>query len=166
MGQFVHQSHLRMAFQKSIEVHFFEDDAAVLDAPPRHLFEIADLRCRVGAAMRFDDADDHVHALFFQALPLLQHLVGLTDAGSEAEIDLQPPALLLADQFQKTLRRRPILHPSLSSIKKSEPQRPRDTEKNTYEIKIEKISNELYKRVFIHCSFSSLCLCDSVVSSS
>ena len=53
--------------------------------------------------MRLDDADDHVHALPLEPLALLQHLVGLADAGGEAEVDLEPAALLLADQGEELL---------------------------------------------------------------
>src|SRR5262249_13410319 len=60
-----------------------------------------------GAAVRLDDADSDVHALLLQALPLLEHFVGLADAGGEAEVDLQPAPLLVADQRQEALRRRP-----------------------------------------------------------
>ena len=50
-----------------------------------------------------DEADHHVDALPAQAVALLEHLVGLADAGGEAEIDFQPPALLLADQVEEAL---------------------------------------------------------------
>ena len=46
-------------------------------------------------------------ALALEALPFLKHLVGLADAGGETEVDLQPAALLLADQRQEMLRRWP-----------------------------------------------------------
>ena len=108
VGQLVHQGHLRPAGQDGVEVHLFQHDAAVLDAPPRHLLQLAELRRRLGPAVRLDDADDHVHALLLQALAFLQHLVGLADAGGEAEVDLEPAALLLADQRQEMLRRRSI----------------------------------------------------------
>ena len=79
----------------------------ILDAPARHLLQIAiNERRRLGAAVRLDHADDHVDALPLQTVRLLQHLVGLADAGGEAEVDLQPAALLLANQAQEVLRRR------------------------------------------------------------
>ncbi len=53
--------------------------------------------------MRFHDADDDVDPLALEAMGLLQHFVGLADARREAEIDLQPPPLLLADHRQKAL---------------------------------------------------------------
>ena len=55
-------------------------------------------------AVRLDEADHHVDALPLQPVALLEHVVGLADPGGEAEIDLQPAALLLADQRQKVLR--------------------------------------------------------------
>ena len=58
--------------------------------------------------MRLDDADGHVHALSLEAVALLQHLVGLADAGGKAEVDLEPAALLVADQRQELLGLRPI----------------------------------------------------------
>ncbi len=108
VGQFVHQGHLRPTSEDGVEVHFFQHDAAILDAPPRHLLQIAHLCQGVGPAMRFDDADDDVDALLFEALRFLQHLVGLADAGREAQINLEPAPLLFADQRKESLRRRPV----------------------------------------------------------
>ena len=61
------------------------------------------MRRRLGPAVRLDDADDDIHALLLEPVALLEHLVGLADAGREAEVDLQPAALLLADQRQELL---------------------------------------------------------------
>ena len=54
--------------------------------------------------MRFDDADDDVHALALEAMGVLEHLVGLADAGREAEVYPEPAALLLANEVEEMLR--------------------------------------------------------------
>jgi len=103
VGQLVHEGHGRAAGEEGVEVHFFEDDAAVLDPAARHLLQVADLGGGVGPAVRLDAADDHVHALALEAVALLEHFVGLADAGREAEVHLEPAALLLLDQRQEVL---------------------------------------------------------------
>src|SRR5262249_59826041 len=48
---------------------------------------------------------DDVHPLLLQPLRLLEHLVSFAHARGEAEVDLQPAALLAADQGQELLWR-------------------------------------------------------------
>ncbi len=54
--------------------------------------------------MRFDKADHHVHTLTLDAVGFLKHFVGLADAGREAKVELEPPALLTLDQVEEMLR--------------------------------------------------------------
>src|SRR5438445_5787229 len=96
-----------MAGEDGVQIHLFQDHATVFDAPARHLFEIADLGGSLGAAVCLHKADDDVDSLALQALTFLQQLVGLADAGCEAEINLEPAALLLPDQGEKVLGSRP-----------------------------------------------------------
>ena len=103
MSQFVDQCDARLPRQECVEIHLFEHDAAILDLPSRHSLQVADLLLGFRPAVRFDVADDDVDALPLQAVGFLQHFVGLADAGREAEIDLEPPPLLLADHRQKSL---------------------------------------------------------------
>ena len=71
VGQLVHQGHRRPAGQHGVEVHFLQHDSVILDAPPRHLFQVADQGRRLGPAVRLDDADDHVDALPLEPVALL-----------------------------------------------------------------------------------------------
>ena len=50
------------------------------------------LKIFFGAAVRLDDADDHVHALAALLVRRGEHGVGLADAGRRAEENLQVPA--------------------------------------------------------------------------
>ena len=162
VGQLVHQGHRAADGEHGVEVHFLQHDAAILDAAARHLLQLADLRRGLGPAMRLDDADDHVDALPFEPLAFLQHLVGLADAGREAEIDLEPAALLFADQRQELLRRRPVSEAVVTARpQKNSPQRHRGTEKT-------KGGEGLPVSALSVLSYliSSLCLCVSVVSRS
>ena len=106
VGQLVDEADVGPAFEDGIQVHFLQDNAVVLDAAARHLFQIADLRRRFRPAMRLDEADDDVDALPFEPSSFLQHLVSFADAGREAEIDLQPSSLLSLDEAEKMFRRR------------------------------------------------------------
>jgi hypothetical protein len=98
VGQLIDKDNGGPAPQHGVEVHLFQHHAVILDAPPRHLLQVADLGGRLGPAMRFHDADDHIDALPFEAVGFLQHQVRFAHAGGEAEVDLEPAALLLADQ--------------------------------------------------------------------
>ena len=77
--ELVDDGDLRAPRQDRVDVHLLQRHAAVLDLPQRHLLEVADLRERVGAAVRLDEADDHVEALALQLVGVLEHLVGLAD---------------------------------------------------------------------------------------
>ena len=76
----------------------------VLDPSPRHLLQLADLRDGLRPGVRLDVADHHIDALPPQPVSLLEHVVGLADARREAQVDLQPPPLLPADQVQEKFR--------------------------------------------------------------
>ena len=64
---------------------------------------LADLGDGLRPAVRFDEADHHVDALPPQPVALLEHVVGLAHPGGEAEVDLQPAALLAADEVEEKL---------------------------------------------------------------
>jgi hypothetical protein len=57
-----------------------------------------------------DHADNHIGARFLPCLRALQHFIGLADAGSGADKDLQPAgaAALPPGGFQQRIRRRPL----------------------------------------------------------
>jgi hypothetical protein len=46
----------------------------------------------LGAAVGLDETHDDVDALFLQSMGVLEHLVGLSDAGRVPDVDLQLPA--------------------------------------------------------------------------
>ena len=76
-----------------VGVHLLDDHAPVLDPAARHDLEaVEQLRC-VRPAMRLDEADDEVGATTHAPVALLEHPVGLADAGGHAEVDAEPPAL-------------------------------------------------------------------------
>ena len=104
VGQFVDQGDGGPAGQHGVDVHLLQHDAAIFDPPPRHLFELADLGDGLRAAVRLDEADDHVDAVLPQPIAFLEHVVGLAHAGGEAEVDLQPAALLAADEVEEQSR--------------------------------------------------------------
>ena len=103
VGQLVDQGDGRPAGEHGVEVHLLQHDAAVLDPPARHLLQLADLGGGLRPAVRLDEADHHVDALPPQPVSLLEHVVGLADPGREAQVDLQPAALLPADEVEEQL---------------------------------------------------------------
>src|SRR5262249_35194071 len=110
----VDDGHLRAPREDRAAVHLLDGDAAVLDAPARHDLEPLDERRGLGAAVGLDEADDAVDAALAQRVRLLEHAVGLADAGGEAEIHLQPAALRAADELEEVLgaRRHPPILPT------------------------------------------------------
>ena len=85
----VDERDLRGPREDRVHVHLLEGAFAVLDLPARHDLQVADLRRRLGAPVRLDEADDDVLAVVAAAAPLVQHRVGLADARRGAEVDAQ-----------------------------------------------------------------------------
>ena len=85
--KFVDQHELRPPGDDGVEIHFLEPLALVLDAPARHDLEPGDQRLGLAAAVGFDHPDDDVIAVFLARVRLLQHFVGLADAGRGADED-------------------------------------------------------------------------------
>ena len=99
--ELIDQGQCRPARQQGIEVHFLEGAAAVGDLRARDDFEAFEQGRSFAAAVRFDDADDHVDATALELACAVQHRVGLADAGGGAEEDRELAgalALKLADQ--------------------------------------------------------------------
>ena len=103
VGELVDQANGRPARQDRVDVHLAERDAAVFDDARRDDLELADLLLGLDAAMRFDEADDHVDSLGLQPVSFAEHRVGLAHAGRRAHVDLEPAARLSADQVQELL---------------------------------------------------------------
>ena len=76
----------------------------------RHDFEAFEQRLGVAAAVGLDDADDDVVAVFFAGVRLLQHFVGLADAGRGADEDTQlaDAPLFAARRFEERFRGGPM----------------------------------------------------------
>ena len=101
MGQFIDQGDRGPPSEHGVDVHLFEHDAAVFDPPARGLLQFANLGDGLRPAVRLKEADNYVDAGSAQAVAFLEHVEGLADAGGEAEVDFQPPALLTADKIEK-----------------------------------------------------------------
>ena len=107
VGKFVDQHDLRPAGDDGVEVHLLEPLALVFDAPARDDFEALQQRLGLLAAVGLDDADDNVVAVFLPGAGLLQHLVGLADAGrrTHEDLELADAAFLAPRRLEQGLRR-------------------------------------------------------------
>jgi hypothetical protein len=107
VGELVDQDDLRTPSQDGIEVHFLEPLPLILDAPARNDLQSLQQRFGLPAAVGFDDAHDDVVAVFLPGAGLLQHLVGLADAGCGAHEDSQlaGTTFLPPGRFEQRLRR-------------------------------------------------------------
>ena len=90
--QFVDDHDIRLAREDRIEIHLLQLDLAVVNALSRYHFEIADSREGFLTAVRFNEANDDVHAGAPRDVRIVEHANGFPDSGGHAEVDLQPPA--------------------------------------------------------------------------
>ncbi len=81
------------ARDQRVEVHLLDDLFLVGDAFARDDLKPVQQRLGLGAAMGFDNADHDINAGLLAGMGALQHFVGLADAGSSADEDLQPAGL-------------------------------------------------------------------------
>ncbi len=84
-----------MAGQKGIHIHLWQRRAAVGDLQPRDDLKIRHQGLSLGPAMRFDIADDHIHAFSAALMRSFEHGVSLADTGRVPQENLQPAARLL-----------------------------------------------------------------------
>ena len=107
VGELVDQRDLRPARDEGVEVHLVERAALVVDVLARQDLEALEQRLGLLAAVRLDDADDDVGPVLRLGPGGLQHLVGLADAGSGADEDLQPAGMsfLAPGRFEERFRR-------------------------------------------------------------
>ena len=89
MGEFVDQSHLRLAREDRIEVHFLEDGSLVLHLPAGNRFELRGKLSDALPAVSFHDADDDIFATAVAADGLAEHAVGLPYARGVAKEKLK-----------------------------------------------------------------------------
>ena len=104
VSKLVDDDQLRLARQRGVEIEFLDRAAAILDRSPWQNLQAVDQRAGFGAAVGFDKPDDDVDAFVFQATCVLQHRVGLPDAGRCAEKHLQPARGFPAERRQKRVR--------------------------------------------------------------
>ncbi len=93
MRQLVDDDQRRMLRQRRVEIEFFELDAAILDFTQRHDVHAQQHGRRFAAAVRLNDADQHVPPGRDVAAGRFEHRIRLADAGREAEEQLQPASL-------------------------------------------------------------------------
>ena len=89
VSELVDDDQLRLALERRVDVELADGVAAVVDHAARQNLESLEESARLGAPVRFDEADDDVDALVLQAARALQHRVGLADAGRGADEHLQ-----------------------------------------------------------------------------
>ena len=104
VSELVDNDQLGLARQRSVEIEFLDRAAVILDLAPRQDFEPMNERACLGAAMSLDEPDDHVDAFVLEPPRVLQHGVGLADAGRGAEEHFQPARSLPAERGKKRVR--------------------------------------------------------------
>ena len=111
MGEFIDQGDLRPPRLDGVDVHLVESLAAILDVSARDDFEPFEQGFGLLAAVGLDHPDHDVIAVLEPGAGLVQHFVGLADAGSRADEDLQltGAALLAPGCFKQRLRRGPLI---------------------------------------------------------
>ena len=94
MGDLVDETNCGPASQNCLDVHFLDLAAVILDALSGNDFQPLQKRRRVRTAVCFHDSHDHVLAIGRTAMRLVQHGVGLADAGKGAEVHPQGAAMI------------------------------------------------------------------------
>jgi hypothetical protein len=82
-----------MSRNNAVDIHFFERDAAILEAAHWHAFQIADHLLRIFASMGFYHRDYNVYSLFLEQVSVFEHLISLTDSWRSAYVNPQPGQL-------------------------------------------------------------------------
>src|SRR5262249_56187533 len=95
VGELVDQDDLRMPGDDGVEIHLLERLSPVFEPLAGHDLEPVEQGLRFRAPVGFDDADDDIVAVELAGARLLQHFVGLADAGRRADEDLEPAGLML-----------------------------------------------------------------------
>ena len=107
MGEFVDQRDLRMARDQRVEIHLLEHLILVFEPFARQHFQAVQQRLGLGPAVGLDHTDHDIGAGLQPGMRALQHLIGLADAGSSADKDLEPAgaAVLAPRCLQQGFRR-------------------------------------------------------------
>ena len=111
VGEFVDQDDLWPASDDGVEVHFLKPLALVLKAPARNDVETFQQRFSLFPAVSLHDADDNIVAVFASGASLLQHFVGLADAGrrTHEDLELTDATLFLPGRLEQGFRRGPLI---------------------------------------------------------
>jgi hypothetical protein len=106
MSKLVDQRDLRPPRDDRVQIHFLERLALIVDMAAGDDLDALQQGFGLLAAVSLDDAGDDVVAVLLPRMGLLQHLVGLADAGSGADEDAQlaDAPLLAARRFKKRFR--------------------------------------------------------------
>ncbi len=106
VGKLVDQDDLRLSRNDRIQIHFLQRLTAVFDAAPRNDFETSQQRFGFLAAVGLDHAGDDVVAVLEPRVGLLQHFVGLADAGRGADKNpqLADTPFFAARRFEERFR--------------------------------------------------------------
>ncbi len=107
VGELVDQRDLRVARDQRVEIHFLER-LILVDGPlARDDLEALQQRLRLHPAMGLDRTDHDIDARLQLGVGVLQHLIGLADAGGGADKDLEPAGLIVLAPggFQQRVRR-------------------------------------------------------------
>src|SRR4030043_2058545 len=97
VGQLTNQRYLWLPDQNRIHVHLFHGNAPVFLPATGNYFQPFEEPFGFNSAMGFHESHDYIDPFFFESTAFEKHLVGLSDACSIAEIDLQMSALGAAD---------------------------------------------------------------------
>ena len=89
MGQLVHHTHSRTPSQDRIDVQLFGGAAPVYDALQGNDLQSLQLVPNVAAPMGLHKSDHHIHPAGLQLPGVFQHLIGLPDTRSIAEINFE-----------------------------------------------------------------------------
>ena len=92
MSQLVDQDGGGTARETRLDIKLLEDDAAVIDLPPRKNLESEEERARVVSTVGLDDPYDDVASVFAFESRRLEHRIGLADARRRTEEDGELPA--------------------------------------------------------------------------
>jgi hypothetical protein len=95
MREFVDEGDLGTARDQRVEVHFLERLVPVADRFARQHLKPLQQSLRLRPPMGLNDTDDNIGARLSLGVRILQHFIGLADAGSGADKDLQPAGLIV-----------------------------------------------------------------------